>query len=125
MYACFTFSVSGCTDHFEEDEESALETTRTIVATLNTEQSATPSGQPTVLNLASRNFILLLRTREVSISQSVNQSISQSVNQSISQSVNQSISQSVSQSLSLSVSQSVNQSITHLHNQSVNPTICQ
>ncbi|XP_020632800.1 probable methylcrotonoyl-CoA carboxylase beta chain, mitochondrial isoform X1 [Orbicella faveolata] len=36
-------SVSGCTDHFEEDEESALETTRTIVATLNTEQSATPS----------------------------------------------------------------------------------
>ncbi|KAJ7386389.1 hypothetical protein OS493_008513 [Desmophyllum pertusum] len=31
-------SVSGCTDHFEADEESALETTRSIVATLNIEQ---------------------------------------------------------------------------------------
>ena len=37
-------SVSGCTDHFEEDEESALETTRNIVATLNVDQCATPSG---------------------------------------------------------------------------------
>lgn len=36
-------SVSGCTDHFEEDEESALETTRNIVATLNVDQCATPS----------------------------------------------------------------------------------
>ncbi|KAL9951124.1 hypothetical protein ACROYT_G043728 [Oculina patagonica] len=36
-------SVSGCTDHFEADEESALETTRNIVATLNAEQSACPS----------------------------------------------------------------------------------
>ena len=47
--ACLTLSVSGCTDHFEENEESALETTRNIIATLNTEQSATPSGQLTVL----------------------------------------------------------------------------
>lgn len=31
-------SVSGCTDHFEENEEDALETTRNIVATLNTDQ---------------------------------------------------------------------------------------
>lgn len=48
-YVCLTLSVSGCTDHFEENEESALETTRNIIATLNTEQSATPSGQLTVL----------------------------------------------------------------------------
>lgn len=31
-------SISGCTDHFEEDEESALETTRNIMATLNRNQ---------------------------------------------------------------------------------------
>ncbi|XP_022804245.1 methylcrotonoyl-CoA carboxylase beta chain, mitochondrial-like [Stylophora pistillata] len=34
-------SVSGCTDHFEADEESAMETTRSIVATLNREQWVT------------------------------------------------------------------------------------
>ena len=38
------FSISGCTDHFEEDEERALETTRNIVATLNWDEFATPSG---------------------------------------------------------------------------------
>ena len=38
------FSVSGCTDHFEENEEDALETTRNIVATLNTDQHFVSSG---------------------------------------------------------------------------------
>lgn len=38
------FSVSGCTDHFEADEDSAIETTRNIVATLNREQWVTSSG---------------------------------------------------------------------------------
>lgn len=36
-------SVSGCTDHFEADEDSAMETTRNIVATLNREQWVTSS----------------------------------------------------------------------------------
>ena len=48
LFVLLIYSVSGCTDHFEEDEESALETTRTIVATLNIDQSASPSGQLTV-----------------------------------------------------------------------------
>ena len=37
-------SVSGCTDHFEADEDSAMETTRNIVATLNRGQWVTSSG---------------------------------------------------------------------------------
>lgn len=82
-YVCFIFSVSGCTDHFEEDEESALETTRNIIATLNTEQSATPSGQLTVINqinyLASRNRFCYKRIWGVVISESASQWIGRSV----------------------------------------------
>ena len=40
----FVSSISGCTDHFEEDEESALETTRNIMATLNRNQHFISSG---------------------------------------------------------------------------------
>ena len=52
-----SFSVSGCTDHFEEDEESALETTRNIVATLNGEQHVTPSGVQNVEYLCNSLFM--------------------------------------------------------------------
>ena len=43
-YSLCIYSVSGCTDHFAVDEEEALETTRNIIATLNWDQSSTPSG---------------------------------------------------------------------------------